>query len=340
MTRPPAHGRAAASATRHGGPAGALASTMTQGAPPGAPRSFWLWSGSSSALAAPAQPRESAAVVLAVCAALLGPALFGIALGYTSPCLTPLAADMGLTTLQASTFASVINLGAVCSGLFGMRYVETLGRKTCLIVTGALYAAGFGAIATCGSYPELLVARFVTGLGAGLATVVTPCYIAEISPAARRGALGSLYQLFCTLGILAAYGLGGVFHWRYLASLTAGLSMVLVVVCQMLLPETSAWLDKSGRTDEAGAWRRGLALAESSPAPDTPTAAPDGGAGGGMSKAALRRALLLVGGMMVLQQLSGINCILFFSGEILAKAGLGQDVSACLLQTSAPAICR
>ena len=46
-----------------------------------------------------------------------------------------------------------------------------------------------------------------------------------------------------------------------------------------------------------------------------------------MSKAALRRALLLVGGMMVLQQLSGINCILFFSGEILAKAGLGQDVS-------------
>ena len=59
-----------------------------------------------------------------------------------------------------------------------------------------------------------------------------------------------------------------------------------------------------------------------------------------MSKAALRRALLLVGGMMVLQQLSGINCILFFSGEILAKAGLGQDVSACLLQTSAPAICR
>ena len=81
-------------------------------------------------------------MVLAVCAALLGPALFGIALGYTSPCLTPLAADMGLTTLQASTFASVINLGAVCSGLFGMRYVETLGRKTCLIVTGALYAAG------------------------------------------------------------------------------------------------------------------------------------------------------------------------------------------------------
>jgi len=115
------------------------------------------------------------------------------------------------------------------SGLFGMRYVQRLGRKPTLMVTGALYAAGFGAIATCSSYPALLAGRFLTGLGAGLATVVTPCYIAEISPPNQRGSLASLYQLFCTLGILAAYGLGAVMGWREFAAAAALLSMMVYI---------------------------------------------------------------------------------------------------------------
>jgi MFS family permease len=198
--------------------------------------------------------------VFAVAAALLGPFIFGIALGFTSPCLAPMAAEVGLTTFERSAFASIINLGAVCSGLFGMQYVERLGRKPCLLITGALYAGGFGAIATCVSLPALLAGRFMTGLAAGLATVVTPCYIAEIAPASMRGTLGSLYQLFCTLGILAAYGLGEAMSWRELAALTSLLSMAAAVVCQAVLPETAAWLKMAGRAEEARGWQARLGL--------------------------------------------------------------------------------
>ena len=51
------------------------------------------------------------------------------------------------------------------SGLLGMQVVEQLGRKPTLLVTGTLYAAGFGAMATCSGYYELLAGRLLTGLG-------------------------------------------------------------------------------------------------------------------------------------------------------------------------------
>jgi predicted MFS family arabinose efflux permease len=288
-----------------------------------------------------------------------------VALGYTSPCLSPLATDLQLTTVQSSTFASVINIGAVCSGLLGTRYVEALGRKPCLAITAALYAAGFGAIATCQSYQVLLLGRFLTGVGAGLATVVTPCYIAEISPAHMRGMLASLYQLFCTLGILAAYGLGALLSWRDLAAGTCLLGMSALLVCQMAMPETSPWLAARGRWREAHAWKLHLGLTPASTntlqaqdvAPETapvrtnalqaqdaqastPTPSTLNARNGNEGSQAaspwperlavwktVRRPLTLLACMMTLQQLSGINSILFYSCEILDLAGLGGDAA-------------
>lgn len=325
----PLHARAPA---RRASPRGAATGAMSAGAEGGTGPGFWLWSGSSAAPPATSHLDKSIPRFLAVAAAFLGPFIFGIALGYTSPCLAPMAADVGLSTLQRSAFASIINLGAVCSGLFGMRYVETLGRKPCLLITGALYAGGFGVIATCVSLPALLGGRFLTGIAAGLATVVTPCYIAEISPASMRGTLGSLYQLFCTLGILAAYGLGEFMSWRDLAAFTSILSIVVVVVCQAVLPETASWLKMAGRSQEARAWQRrlGLPLDQDDVGEASGEPAPDDVADGRVSLAslrALRRPLTLLASMMVLQQLSGINSILFFSGEILGMAGLGANAA-------------
>ena len=314
---------------RRASPQGAAASAMSAGAEGGTGPDFWLWSGSSAAPPATSHPDKSLPRVIAVAAAFLGPFIFGIALGFTSPCGAPMAADVGLSTMQRSAFASIINLGAVCSGLFGMRYVETLGRKPCLLITGALYAGGFGAIATCVSLPALLGGRFLTGLAAGLATVVTPCYIAEISPASMRGTLGSLYQLFCTLGILAAYGLGEIMSWRDLAAFTSILSIVVVVLCQAVLPETASWLKMAGRPQEARAWqsRLGLPLDHEAAGEASGEPAPDVAAEGRASLQALRRPLTLIASMMVLQQMSGINSILFFSCEILGMAGLGDDAA-------------
>ena len=146
------------------------------------------------------------------------------------------------------------------------RYVELLGRKPSLALIAALNAAGFGAIAVSDSYSILVVGRLLTGLGAGLASVVAPCYIAEISPPAMRGSLGSLYQLLCTLGILASYGIGALVSWRELAAVTSLVSMVALTACQMSLPETPAWLAAKGRRQEAAVWQARLGVDASDPA--------------------------------------------------------------------------
>jgi len=91
-------------------------------------------------------------------------------------------------------------IGAMSSGYFSDRF----GRKLPLITAAALFtiaAIGTGAV---NSFTPFIIYRLIGGLGIGLASAISPMYIAEISPAEMRGRLVSINQLTIVVGILAA----------------------------------------------------------------------------------------------------------------------------------------
>ncbi|MDD2953207.1 MAG: sugar porter family MFS transporter [Parabacteroides sp.] len=155
--------------------------------------------------------------------------------------------------------------GALLSGAWSDRY----GRKKMLIVASFLFvisAAGTGAV---DSFFWFILYRIIGGFGIGIASNVSPVYIAEISPASVRGKFVSLNQLTIVLGILmaqlanwqigeyfvsdsemlSAEGIGWAWRWMFWAELIpAGLFFILSFV----IPESPRWLATSGRTAEAG----------------------------------------------------------------------------------------
>jgi len=282
---------------------------------------------------------------LAVVAASCLPLLFGLAIGFTSPCLTPMCIDMSLSTAQASSFASVLSIGAVSAAFLGMREVNRLGRKPVLVMTAAFYAAGYLLI-TMGSmlgYWGLLAGRFLTGVGAGLANVVTPMYIAEISPAKLRGLFGTFYQLATCAGILLMYILGATVDWRVAAATGAVMGAAIAVVGQAGLPETPAYLVQRGKEDEAkGVLCRlvqGRTQAEAEELVgemkkvDAGSVTKEQGASGPGRLAAIfkskstRRSLGIISLVMCFQQFTGINSVIYFSSQILDSAGFGVSAA-------------
>ena len=156
-------------------------------------------------------------------------------------------------------------VGALLSGSWSDRY----GRKKMLIVASALFVASAVGTGAVDSFFWFNVYRIVGGLGIGIASNVSPVYIAEVSPAAVRGKFVSINQLTIVLGILLAqlanWQIGAYFtsgsetlsetsvewawRWMFWAELVpAGLFFIL----SFLIPESPRWLAAVGRKENAG----------------------------------------------------------------------------------------
>ena len=156
-------------------------------------------------------------------------------------------------------------IGALLSGSWSDRY----GRKKMLIVASALFVASAVGTGAVDSFFWFNVYRIVGGLGIGIASNVSPVYIAEVSPAAVRGKFVSINQLTIVLGILLAqlanWQIGAYFtsgsetlsetsvewawRWMFWAELVpAGLFFIL----SFLIPESPRWLAAVGRKENAG----------------------------------------------------------------------------------------
>src|SRR4029077_3150338 len=129
-----------------------------------------------------------------------------------------------------------------------------LGRKRSLILGALLFVAGSLLCAVAWSPATLILARVVLGLAIGIASFTAPLYLAEVAPEYIRGAMGSLYQLMITIGILVAFLSDTAFsysgNWRWMLGVIA-LPGVLFLLGVSLLPDSPRWLLMRGRKEEA-----------------------------------------------------------------------------------------
>ncbi|MFZ5829402.1 MAG: sugar porter family MFS transporter [Planctomycetota bacterium] len=233
--------------------------------------------------------------------------------------------------------------GTVLGALFGGWPTERFGRRQTLLWIGVLY---FVSAVGSGIAPEkyiFMLARFIGGVGVGIATVASPLYISEISPPQMRGRLAGMFQFNIVFGILIAfvsnYFIGKyvseTIAWRWMLGVEAFPALLYTLLC-FRIPESPRWLIVHGGQREAGAevFRRinpGLSDAEIGALVDTVAASV-----GDRETAArfwtkrLAVPILLAILIAAFNQLSGINAILYFAPRLLGLAGVSDPLSASI----------
>lgn len=192
----------------------------------------------------------------------IGGYLFGFDFAVISGALPFLKIQFGLNAYWEGFTTASLALGCMAGCLVAGQLSEKRGRKTALMTAACIFALSSLAMALAPSLWFFITARFVAGIGVGMASMLSPMYIAEISPAPIRGRMVSLNQLTIVLGILITnlvnYSLrnNGVDAWRWMFGLGLVPSTIFCLGI-MVLPESPRWLIKAARIDEA---KRVLAL--------------------------------------------------------------------------------
>eukprot|EP00064_Thunnus_orientalis_P016550 superscaffoldBa00003311_g16616 len=266
---------------------------------------------------------------LATFASVLGPMSFGFVLGYSSPAIPDLTQisdpRLRLDDVQASWFGSIVTLGAAAGGLLGGWMVEKIGRKLSLMFCSLPFVFGFTIIIAAQNVWMLHLGRVLTGVASGVTSLVVPLYISEMCHERVRGTLGSCVQLMVVLGIMGVYLAGLYLDWRWLA-ICSSIPPTLLMVCMCFMPETPRFLLSQGKRREAEEALRFLR------GPDAPVewecariedACDEQGSSFQMSDLkdpGVYKPLVIGIMLMIFQQLTGINAIMFYAENIFEQA--------------------
>ncbi len=268
----------------------------------------------------------------AICA--IGGLLFGFDTGIISGALLFIREDLGLSSFLQSAVVSAILVGAIVGAGTGGYLADRFGRRWMTMVAALVFAVGALGSAFSPTVSLLIVSRIILGLAVGSSTIFVPLYIAEIAPAAVRGALTALFQLAITLGIVVAYlvnfALSDAEAWRWMLGLGA-VPAVILLIGMLPLPDTPRWLAEQNRQDEARAVlerSRNTQEEVEREMREMEEAKSQEEAGWGELKKAWVRPMLIVGiGLAAGQQLVGINTIIYYAPTIMEATGLEASVS-------------
>ncbi|WP_432499064.1 sugar porter family MFS transporter [Kineococcus auxinigenes] len=283
----------------------------------------------------PLGPSPERRLALVAATATLGGFLFGYDTGVISGALLFLGDDLGLSPAGEGLVTSSLLVGAAVGGVAGGRLADAHGRRRALLALAVVFLGGALGSALAPGAGTLVAARVVLGLAVGGASAVVPVYIAELAPARRRGGFVAAYDLSIVSGQLAAYtanaliaSVGGEHEWRWMLAL-ASLPAVALFLGVLALPDSPRWFVEHGRAAEALAVlrqvRRG-AEAEAELA-GIQAAARAGDERGGWRdlRTPWVRRLVLVGVLLsVVQQVTGVNTIMYYAPTVLVTTGLGD----------------
>lgn len=280
----------------------------------------------------------------------IGGLLFGYDTGVISGALLYIRDDFPSvdkkTWLQESIVSTAV-AGAIIGAAIGGWMNDHFGRKTTILVADFLFFAGAVIMASAPNPALLIVGRVFVGLGVGMASMTSPLYISEASPARIRGALVSTNGFLITGGQFLSYLINLAFTkapgtWRWMLGVAA-LPALTQFILMLFLPESPRWLYRKRMEEEAEAILRKIypanevegevqALKESVEAEIQ--------AEGSSEKINLikllktktvRRGLVAGVGLQVFQQFVGINTVMYYSPTIVQLAGFASNQTALAL---------
>jgi MFS transporter, SP family, arabinose:H+ symporter len=299
----------------------------------------------ANALNAHSQGMRSYLALISFIAAL-GGFLFGFDTAVVSGTLVYLEVQFELTSFMVGVVVSSALVGCMVGALFAGALSDRFGRKAMLIVSAVLFVVGALGTAVPSTVTLLILARWIGGVGVGVASMLAPMYLSEVSPPHVRGRLIALYQLAITIGIVVAYCSNFFLQWlstHTLSEMSAGpwrwmlvdevwrgmfaagvIPAMVFLLLLLIVPETPRWLAKQDRVDEARAVLSrivGQKEADRELSEIQQALGQEGASILQLFQPGLRVALVIGILLPFFSQVSGINAIVYYGTRIFRDTG-------------------
>jgi SP family arabinose:H+ symporter-like MFS transporter len=287
-------------------------------------------------------------VTLVSIVAALGGVLFGFDTAVISGALGFLEQRFQLNEVQLGWAVSCFLIGCIAGAGFSGMLSDKFGRKKVLIGAAIVFMIGTVCSAIPDTFSGYVIARIVGGIGIGITSALSPLYNAEIAPAKYRGRLVALNQLAIVTGIFLVYfvnmwiiGQGDdawqvSTAWRWMFGVGAIPGLVFLVLL-FFVPESPRWLIKKGKPEAALRILlkvHGEDLAKQEVLDIKRVSKQESSSSfRDLFSPGIRIALFVGVALAALQQVTGINAIMYYAPVIFKEAGMGENAS--LIQTIA-----
>ena len=289
----------------------------------------------------PSRRRKLVVYFIGFTAALAG-LLFGLDVGVISGANHFIQQEFKITDRVLEFVVSALLWGAVLGAAVSGFFSSHFGRRKTILFSAIIFIIGSVACAMAPVEHVLIIARFFLGIAVGMASFTAPLYLSEISPQAVRGGMISMYQLMITIGIVLAFAsdtwlasyavIGGVKggHWRMMLGVIA-IPAAIMFLGVLFLPESPRWLCLKGLQKRAEDVFRGMHLDEAEVAAEIQAIedslkVKQGGLELLLENSNFRRAVALGVGLQIIQQLTGINVIMYYAPRIFQIAGFDTTI--------------
>ncbi|KAK5640896.1 hypothetical protein RI129_009443 [Pyrocoelia pectoralis] len=270
----------------------------------------------------------------------LGPISLGASLSWTAPVLPHMqdlnsTSTLHLTTSEGSWVGSMVAIGVLVAALpsgcladrFGVKKV-TIGLVLPVLLFTVIVIFARDVYALC-------VGRLLAGMATGGISVVGPMYISEISEVSFRGTLGSFFEFLIYVGVVMVVTCGSFVHYKALTVIMGVLALILGIIF-IFLPESPTYLMKRNRRDKAEKalrfyrppgynFKKALDEIDEGLHQERKKAS----IMNALKSRAVRRGFVAAVGLTIIQQLSGIDCVLFYTVQVFQAAGTNLDPYMC-----------
>ncbi len=283
----------------------------------------------------------------------MGGFLFGYETVVIAGTIGLVKAQFSLSSFMEGWFVSSGLVGCMAGVVLAGGISDRIGRKKVMILSGLLLTIASIGCAFASDAFWLVFLRITGGVGVGIASIVSPLYISEISPPRFRGRFVSLFQLTITVGIVAsmlvnanllAHSLSpsgsttaGIWHWLTVAQVWRGMFLaqaipsLVFLACAMAVPDSPRWLVMAGKQATALAVLVRLRADDSDAMKEVDAiqraVSDESGAMNQLWQSNLRKALFLGVFLAVFSELSGITVVMYYGPVILERAGLSASNS-------------
>lgn len=272
--------------------------------------------------------------------ATFGGLLFGYDTGVINGAIAPMTEDLGLTPVTEGLVVSILVFGAAIGALIGGRLSDRYGRRHNILMLSGVFVIGTIGSALAPSWQILTLFRFVLGLAVGGASTTVPVYLAEVSPAEKRGRIVTRNEVMIVSGQFAAFVINALILtfwgeyqsvWRYML-VVAVLPALALLIGMLRMPESPRWLSSRERDTEAlgilkllrSEKRAEAELAEVHTLAEEERSSRTGG-WKDLAVPWIRRLVIIGIILGVLSQFTGINAIMYYGTQLLNNAGFSAQ---------------